>query len=245
LISPNLNVASSDSDGGRKLYRYERKFALPDEEHRRAESVLRLNPAAFSGIYYPRWVNSLYLDTLSDECLADNLSGFSEPRVKIRVRWYGDFQGPVNAPKLELKIKHGHVNRKVIYDLDHVAIDRSLSIHRLRDLIRAAKIGDGLTQDLLKLEPAVAVRYLRSYYLSVNRKFRVTIDSQLAFHRLCSSRSAFAGKWVRGPESVLELKYGVSDDLEADHITQHFPYRVSRSSKFASGLQMTQSYLGA
>ena len=43
--------------------RYERKFLVPESARGSVENHIRLNPGAFRGIYHPRTVNNLYLDS--------------------------------------------------------------------------------------------------------------------------------------------------------------------------------------
>ena len=38
------------------------------------------------------------------------------------------------------------------------------------------------------------------------------------------------------PYSILELKYGHAKDDEASEITKHFPFRLTKSSKYVLGI---------
>lgn len=225
-------------------YRYERKFVVGELARAEVESILRLHPAAFSEIYQPRWVNNLYFDTAGGQSLWDNLSGVSQVRVKVRIRWYGSFEGEVDLPTLELKVKRGMVIRKVQYPLEAFRMDPSIRIDTVRGLIRKAGIEPSMIHKLLSLELSVANRYQRTYLLSASKKFRATVDSELRFHAIKASGGAFPGTWILAPEGILELKYDEGHELEADRITQHLPFRISRSSKFVLGLELTRRNLG-
>jgi hypothetical protein len=38
---------------------------------------------------------------------------------------------------------------------------------------------------------------------------------------------------------VMEIKYELEDDVHTDRITQHFPLRQTKSSKYVTGVQLT------
>ena len=40
-----------------------------------------------------------------------------------------------------------------------------------------------------------------------------------------------------GTKIILELKYAHDQDLNADKIINHFPFRITRSSKYVSGVE--------
>ena len=230
---------------GASEYRYERKFAVSELDRAEVESILRFNPAGFSEIYHRRWVNNFYFDTFDGESHWDNVSGSSRERLKVRIRWYGNFEGTIEHPVLELKIRRGMVNRKLHYPLETFRVDRGLGIDTVRGLIRNSEMNAALMQNLLNLRLSLANRYRRAYFLSANGKFRVTVDSELRFHGLSAlGRVGFLGRWIRGSDRILELKYDERDDRQADPIAQHLPFRLSRSSKYVSGRELTQAHLG-
>ena len=244
MTEDGLGASLDSGTAGRDRFRYERKFAVTEMARAELELILRLNPAAFSEIYFQRWVNNIYFDTLDGDSLWDNLSGASQERAKVRIRWYGSFDGTIERPVLEIKVKRGMVNRKTLYPLNAFRMDARLGIHTLRELIRNAGVQGGLMHNLMNLELALANRYQRSYFLSADRKFRTTIDSELQFHGLNAVGGTFPGRWIGGRDQILELKYDESDDRQADSVTEHLPFRVTRSSKFVSGVELTRRHLG-
>jgi hypothetical protein len=218
-------------------YRYERKFHVAELSRAEVESIVRLSPALFSEIYHPRWVNSVYLDTWTMASYHENLAGCSLDRVKFRIRWYGDILGPVERPTLELKIKHGQVNRKELYPLPSFVADDTFSAKTLGGLFRGADLPDTLRQDLLKFRMVLAIRYRRNYLLSADRDFRATIDSHLEYFDTSEGRRPFRSTWLDPTSVLLELKYAVDAAPRADRISQHFPFRLTRNSKYATGVQ--------
>ena len=79
--------------------RYERKFLVERLDASWVRALVRRHPSMFCETYPPRYVNNLYLDTLGMRHYVDNLNGTPERR-KVRIRWYGDLFGDVEAPVL-------------------------------------------------------------------------------------------------------------------------------------------------
>ena len=67
--------------------RIEKKFVLGKHKEDNLEKILITN--GFKKYYFPRQINSLYLDTLNYDYAKDNINGVNE-RKKIRFRWYND-----------------------------------------------------------------------------------------------------------------------------------------------------------
>jgi VTC domain len=225
-------IASADPTA----FRYERKFHVLELSRSQVEAIVRVNTAHFSEIFESRWINNIYLDTWSMSSYHENLIGCSHDRIKYRIRWYGELLGSVAKPILELKIKHGEVNRKVSYPLAPIAIPKVLSSSQIRELLANCEAPASLRGELLKLKPMLVNRYHRNYFLSEDRRFRLTIDSDIEFY------DAFRDGAMRFPQPergavVLELKYPVEDAPRANRISQQFPFRMTRNSKYISGVE--------
>jgi hypothetical protein len=90
---------------------------------------------------------------------------------------------------------------------------------------------------LQQLEPSLFNRYWRHYFVSANRNFRLTIDSELRFGALRTScRNA---ELLASPLVILELKFAPQHAEEAPSITSTFPFRLVRCSKYILGLEHT------
>ncbi len=226
-------IASADP----AMFRYERKFHILELSRSQVDAIVRVNTAHFSKIFESRWINNIYLDTWTMSSYHENLVGCSHDRIKYRIRWYGDLFGMVEQPVLELKIKHGEVNRKVSYPLSQITMPGGLSSRNIRDLLASCDAPASLRGELLKLKPMIVNRYKRNYFLSADRQFRLTIDSDIEFYdasRDCSS--------MRAPQHerravILELKYPVEAAPQANRISQQFPFRMTRNSKYISGVE--------
>ena len=222
-------------------YRYERKFCT-DWSRQQIEQVVQRNQACFTPVFAPRWINNIYLDTADFKSYQENVVGAAHDRAKIRIRWYGDLDGLIENPVLEVKIKQGFVNRKAAYPLAPLSLDAKLGRTTIHDVLRRSDLPESLRSDLLKLELALANRYYRSYYLSADNQYRITIDTDLAYYRMHALRNRFLTRWCDNDSTIVELKYGLQLDRQADRISQQFPFRLSRSSKYANGIQRVVAY---
>ena len=224
-------------------YRYERKF-VAYVDRPAVESIVRFHPVLFRPIFHRRLINNIYLDTWSLASYEDNLAGDSRDRVKVRIRWYGHLFGPVAKPTLELKIKHNEVNRKAAFPLGSFKMAHGLPAREIQNMFRHAELPEGLRHDLLKLQPTLVNRYSRNYFRTPDHEFRITIDSDLAFYPLSASTRVTPDRWCEDRAIILELKYAPDVATRAHEITQHLPFRMSRSSKYVTGIDRTRYLFG-
>ena len=107
-----MNITNLENDE----YRYERKFIINNLSSNQVESIIKLNPLAFSEVYHQRYVNNIYFDTPGFHFYHDNSDGNSQ-KTKVRIRWYNKLFGVIKNPVLEFKIKSGLVGKKVSFSL--------------------------------------------------------------------------------------------------------------------------------
>ena len=218
-------------------YRYERKFFISELTRQEVESIVRLHPAIFSEIYHQRFVNNIYLDSPDMRSYLDNIDG-SQRRMKLRVRWYGDLSGIIEKPILELKIKDGLLGRKVSFALNLFSIDeKSFRFGEIIDAVRGSDIPDLVKMEFAALGPTLLNRYRRRYYISADGNYRITIDSDTVFYRINTHNCSLSHELTDRTNTILELKYNQNRDHYARQITNHFPFRMTRSSKYTSGIE--------
>ena len=217
-------------------YRYERKFRVAELTRQEIEAMLRLHPALFVEPFPPRWVNNVYFDGLDYQNYRDNMDGI-EQRVKARVRWYGPLLGCKPRPVLELKIKNGLVGRKEHFPLPEFGIGPSHRLDGLHDALRRAEIPPTLKLQLSCMEPALLNRYWRKYFLSADRRYRITIDSDMEYYRIEPGSRRFLHRSLDRTTMILELKYDPAWDRDAQRITNRFPFRLTKNSKYATGIE--------
>lgn len=215
--------------------RFERKFYLPELTKYEVQTLIKYNPAAFKEIFYERHVNNLYLDTSDLRNYRDNVVG-AQHRQKVRIRWYGELFGEISQPTLEIKVKNGLVGTKFSYRLPALHITPGFRFSEWLDFLGKKKVPGCIRTWLATFEPALINRYTRQYYLSGDKVFRATIDSEMRFGSLMRKEDMFL-TWAEGSkDTVLELKYVPENDLKASEITSVFPFRVTKSSKYVIGI---------
>ena len=216
--------------------RYERKFCVDDLSCHELYAIVKHHRAMFSNIFQPRYVNNIYLD---DHCLGnywDNVTG-SMSRLKVRIRWYGELFGMISKPVLELKMKEGLIGFKSSYLLPPFEIGSGFDREVVRSALKQAEIPESLLVELSIMEPSLLNRYRREYFMSADKRFRITIDTEMQFVKADQRMNAFLNRTKNHTDTVLELKYTPENDEHAAAITNVFPFRITRNSKYVCGVQ--------
>ena len=220
--------------------RYERKFLISQLDRHEVESIVRLHHAMFSETYPERFVNNIYFDDIRASSYFESASGLGR-RVKVRVRWYGDLFQYIAEPCLELKTKYDLLGSKMRYPLKPFPLDRKYTREVQQRVFAESGLPPLLTEELGALSFAVTNRYRRKYFESADRNFRITIDWDVQFLRLDSTDNLFAQQSVDHEHTILELKYSQECDQEARQITNRFPFRMTKSSKYVAGMERLHS----
>lgn len=203
--------------------RYERKYVLENVPLFDIQQMVKLHPVSFREAFPLRQVNNVYFDTANFSAYRDNIMGIAN-RSKFRIRWYGnDFQTILN-PRLEEKVKHGELGLK--------------NVVKLKDTIWS-----GITKETSEnvhivnknLHPVLVNSYKRFYYVSPDKKFRLTIDFDMQYGAYDEKRALMP--YAYPEKTVLELKYDQADSKEADRISQYLPIRPTKHSKYVIGIQ--------
>jgi hypothetical protein len=224
---------SSDSENE---FRFERKYHIQDRSTAEIVHWVLRSPALFREAYVPRSINNIYLDSPGLAAYFENIDGLAD-RTKLRIRWYGDLFGPIRKPVLEFKIKRGMVGTKASYPLQSFTLAPGFGFADLRPILADPALPETVRVELAHVEPALINRYHRRYFISADREYRITIDSRLEFYRVYRHDNQFLSRVVLPGSSVMELKYsGAIADLD-DRITNFFPFRVTRMSKYVTGLE--------
>jgi SPX domain protein involved in polyphosphate accumulation len=217
------------------VFRKERKYAISDVDVYMVENLVRGHPAMFSQPYPPRYVNNIYFDSSRFQSYSDNVVGAMQ-RKKFRIRWYGDKFGYIEKPVLEIKIKEGLAGAKRHYPLMPFTLDQGFSEKNLRDLLGRSQIPPEVKEILQHMVPTLLNQYHRKYFLSADRKFRITLDHKLTYTRIARHQNYFMRQVTDHGRVVMELKYDVDHDQEANRISDHFPFRMTKHSKYVNGV---------
>jgi len=203
--------------------RYERKYRIEVANVESVRHEVLINPLGFSKSYADRQVNSIYYDDINFSSYNDNLLGIGD-RVKYRVRWYGDNLKEIKEPIIEKKIKHNMLGRKEYFPIDDFTLGD-----------KAPEINSKIPLLVNHLFPYVIVRYVRSYYESMDRKIRATIDHKLQYLNLNNGKLTPHSK--SDDSVILEIKYNQGDEDLANLCMQSLPYRMTKNSKYVSAMK--------
>jgi len=231
-MEQNLEKAADRTE----QYRGERKFVIDALDIKQIESIVWSHPAMFSKAYLPRFVNNIYFDSPDFHSYADNIKGSAE-RYKFRIRWYGEQFGLIHQPILEIKIKKGLAGSKKNYPLVPFNLENGFSQTTINNVFDRSDIPTDLRLLLKSLSPSLLNRYYRKYFLSADRKFRITLDCDLRFTRISGYQNYFMQYVVNDNKIILELKYDIENDISAGRISEKFPFRLNKNSKYVNGVQ--------
>jgi hypothetical protein len=230
-------------DGYTRLdnYRYERKLVAEKTSRKVCELIVKQNQAFFSETFPARKVNNIYFDTPGMDCYFDNLFGVGN-RWKVRIRWYDELFGEIKSPVLEFKIKKGFTGTKKSYELPPLEINPiNFECNSWKTYFARADLPDETLAKLTGLQPVLLNNYDRSYFESRNRRFRVTVDDQMEYYNLRPSWNHFLHVHKEHLKSVIELKYDELWEEEAEYITNEFPFRIDKNSKYIAGISHFRS----
>ena len=200
------------------------------------ESIIKLHPAMFFEIFHRRSVNNIYFDSHGLNNYFDNINGDLHRR-KTRIRWYGELFSEIVEPVLELKIKNGLLGKKLHYPLPPFKLDNHFNMRDIFYIVQKAKIPELIKTEIKLSQPVLLNRYSRKYFQSADKRYRITIDTDQIFYQIGYSNSSFYNYRRDNINVILELKYNLDADADAKYITEAFPFRLTKSSKYVAGIE--------
>ena len=212
-----------------KNLRYERKYWLDTDKSLIFKNILK--DKQFNEIYKKRRVMSLYFDTLNFKFFKENIEGVGN-RIKPRLRWYDDVQeNKLNKidVRLEIKKKKGFVGNKLNYK-----IGKYKNIYELIKSINQFDFQEKISNIVnIQVFPILITSYDREYYLSKDKLFRSTIDTNLKV----SSVKNISHK-IPMFKDIMELKYDLTNDnnFRNKFISSNFKLRHQKFSKYVVGI---------
>jgi SPX domain protein involved in polyphosphate accumulation len=223
-------VSASNSS----LPRYEIKFIAEPFECDRILNWLHQHHSCLRTEYPDRQVNNIYFDSFSHQSFCENIIG-SSSKSKVRLRWYGASKNPVNS-SLEIKCKRNQLNWKLIYKIQGEMGAEGWNWRRIYSEIRGQLPLDAKKWLEMSPQPVLINRYVRKYFLSRDKKVRVTLDRDLVVYD--QSRKPFPNYSLKSnlPKVlVLEVKFPKELRDYVVHAFGDIPLRGSRFSKYVSG----------
>lgn len=223
-------------------FRYERKYIVPKTMTlHELVAIVKRNPAFFREVFYERQVNNIYFDTNGYKFYFDNVDGVAD-RQKVRIRWYADTLGTIQSPKLEIKIKNGLVGDKWTFDLNSFTLDSAITAKGLQNLFADSKLPRPIFEMVRTLNPTLVNSYTRRYFISADQRFRITLDYEVFYRNIRSRMNNFSKIPQADRHNVVELKYNLDNDRLANSISNQFPFRLSKNSKYVNGVNQFQSF---
>jgi hypothetical protein len=181
-------------------------------------------------------INNIYFDTPGFDYFYDNVNG-EFIRKKIRIRWYDETFAHQKKLTLEYKLKNGLLGDKISYKLVDIYTGEGFSFAQMRNEIKTCQLPIQATNELLTNYPTLLNRYVREYFISDDGKCRITLDRDLSFFRIHSGKNFFKTSYHLSGDLIMEMKYAPDDDPIAYTISQNFPFRITKSSKYVIGVQ--------
>jgi len=218
-------------------WRYERKFLVADLTLPEVTAIIKRHPGLFTQLYPPRWVNSIYLDSATMQSYWDNMCG-AQDRRKVRVRWYGPMFGEIQKPILEFKIKRGLVGYKELYPVKTFRLDRHFSQAYFIDVVLSSPLPPEIKNQVRDLTAVLLNQYWRSYLATIDKNYRLTVDSEMVFYAVGRLSNSFIHHYQDRRNIVVELKYGIKQDQLVDRIASFFPFPVTKNSKYVRGIEL-------
>ncbi len=216
--------------------RHERKFLIANYSASDIEQFLKFHPFCFTEIYQERQVNNIYFDTLGFASYYGNTDGDMN-REKVRIRWYGNLFGEINAPVLEFKIKKGLLGKKEFYSLAPFKLDSDFSKKQITFAMNKESVPKKTVDYINSLQPTLLNSYFRKYFISADKNYRITIDKKLSYYYLSYNQNKFLNRIVDHSAVVLELKYDSKFEDEVKDIGNYLPFKMTKNSKYLQGIE--------
>jgi len=215
-------------------YRYEKKYLISGLSSRNIINYINLSPITFNEIYSKRFINNIYFDTLNMDSYLSNIEGVAK-RVKYRVRWYGLEKNIITDPRLELKIKNNDISFKEIYKMKNFFLNfitnNSFNFNNF-----SIDIPKNLLFILKNLKPTSFNSYQRRYFLSKDKKIRITIDENLIFKRAKKNNILNSFQKNYAKYKILEVKFDKDNYKNGKSFLNNFPFKITKSSKYVQGI---------
>ena len=198
--------------------RVEKKFVLGKYQEDFLKKILITN--GFTKYFVPREISSIYLDTLNFDFAKDNINGVSR-RKKIRFRWYNDDYSKIY---LEEKNKQNFFVKKNISKAIDFVTKKDLVKNLKEYLLNLNEIHNNFNYQFI-----LKTNYLRSYWISNDKKIRATIDTNLN-----ASPINNLSRRLELNETILELKFSPSNEkfFRNLFIQNNFNLRSKKYSKY-------------
>ena len=169
-------------------------------------------------VAYPtRFINSVYYDTSDLMFFQHNEEGIV-PRIKLRMRWYGEEYYYNSTSMFEIKVTYDNYRKKLIF--------KSKDYYKIINKLNYSNI------PFTSLIPISVVKYKRKYYRN-SKNIRLTVDKPIYYSKFNNVTDNCA--WLKDTSYVFEFK--TNSDLHSELIMQNIPYQNTKFSKYARSVE--------
>ena len=221
-------------------YRSEIKFVCYKQNYSLIKNWIRFHKFNFFKEYDDRNINNIYFDSLDYKAFNDNLVGLPS-RLKVRYRWYGNLfsNDTKNEGSLEFKFKKNIYGYKKIFKINDLTLNLNSNWKDIKN-----KILKKLTPEYKILfdqnsEKILINRYKREYFISRDKKLRVTLDKNIEIfdQRTSLIKPNFRFKNFTQDHLVIEFKFNKDDKVFLNDLDINIPIKASRNSKYINGVR--------
>jgi len=123
------------------------------------------------------------------------------------------------------------------FDLAPLAVPDGLARQRLREFLRRSTLPPDVATRLATAQARLLNTYRRAYFVSADRRFRITIDTNLKTYDVGSRLRRSIRRPSDADSVIVELKYALNADEDAHQVTNALPFRLWKSSKYVTGME--------
>ena len=214
--------------------RYEKKFRITIAQNPLLTKLIcKFN---FKNQYPNRTISSIYYDTLDFQLYKDSTEGVFK-RKKIRLRYYNEIFNKINV---ERKIKIGDLGFKIVNTLNNNNSLKEFYPTKF-NTIKEQKIKILIPDNIENIYfPVTVVNYLRMYYISNDKKIRLTLDNKISYSRVVRNKNVFfAINNIPEELGVIELKFEDNNKRTKELLncfTSQFNINLVRNSKYCNSV---------
>lgn len=138
---------------------------------------------------------------------------------------------------MEFKIKNGLVGDKKTYSIKSFNFNQGCGCRFMTEHLQSSDLPVSVKTKLKFLKPVVVNTYIRKYYVSFNKNYRITVDTNQWYSGVSGSSVLNKQFNTQDINTILEIKYDTKNDKRAASITNYFPFRVTKSSKYVNAVK--------
>ena len=206
--------------------RIEKKFVFGKFKEDYLEKILISK--GFIASFSPRYISSIYLDTINFDFAKDNINGVSK-RKKIRFRWYNDDYSKVF---LEEKNKQNFLVKKNISKAITFKTSQNLVENLQKYFFNINEFYNNFNYRFV-----LKTNYLRSYWVNDKNNIRATIDTNLK-----ASPINDLNHKLDLNETILEFKFSPYDEefFRILFAQNNFNLRSKKYSKYLQAFNILE-----